>query len=413
MRSYINRKGNKVVVSDKHLDVAIRIKEELQKTSPTRRTSWAAHKRMMRREGFHDSDTNEGYRCLIKDVQKKRGTLPTAVKHVDLVADNKLKSIKAEVGELYSSKLQLQAQGRNIRKLVRAVNKDVLFLEEIKEAIREKDFVKPSSFNKYHANSKEEKKEMIVCLSDFHYGALVDIPENKYNTEIARELLNKYAQKVIKNIKKENVESVYVMNLGDLIENVYMRNQNLYNAEETLSEQIVNATELVIEFLETISSYVPVKYSAIAGNHDRLQGNKKSNLSADHAIRVSNKIIQTYAKYSNSRVRYIEAERDYVHWIKVGKYVFCFIHGDLNNLQKKTLLAELSSMYGEHFVAVIGGHIHHFTMLEVGMNEYQVTFGSIKGIDEYSVDTIGSKSSRSQGVVIVGKDEYEIKKIGL
>ncbi|QYH51147.1 metallophosphoesterase [Liquorilactobacillus hordei] len=412
MRSYINRKGTKVVVTEKHLDTAIKIKEELQKLSPTRRTSWARHKNMMKKEGFLDSDTNEAYRCLIKSEQKERGVLPSVNKHADLLSDNKLQSIKFEIGELNSAKLELQKQGTSVRKLVRDVNKDVLFIEHIEEALKKKDFSKVGVFSKYAPEKYKEQKTMIVCLSDIHYGAVVNLPDNKFNRDICARLLNKYADKVIATIIKENVSSVYVMNLGDLIENVYMRNQNLYNSEETLSEQIVNATELVIKFLDKISAYVKVKYSAIAGNHDRLQGKKDSNLSADHAIRVSNKIIETYAKYSNTQVKFVAAE-DYYHSIDVGKYSFCFIHGDLNNLQKKTLLAELSNLHGKHFVAVIGGHIHHFTMLEVGNDQYQVTFGSIKGIDEYSVNIIGAKSSRSQGVVLIGKDGFEIRKIGL
>ena len=77
--SYVNRKGEHISVSQKHLLTASRIKEELQKMSPSRRCSWYQHKKLMQEEGFSNSDTNENYRGLIKRFQKERGRLPSAI----------------------------------------------------------------------------------------------------------------------------------------------------------------------------------------------------------------------------------------------------------------------------------------------------------------------------------------------
>lgn len=407
--SYTNRKGEKIYVTKEHLDMAIKLKKELQKISPTRRTNWSHHKRMMEREGFADSDIHDGYRCLIKAEQKRRGILPEKEKHAAMIASSKLESIKAEIGEMNSAKLDLQQQGTEVRKLIRETNKELLWIEEIKNALANKDFVNPV-FSQYKPDLGCKVKSMIVCLSDIHYGAFVDLPDNYYDTEVTKRCLNKYADKVITLIQKENVDKVYIMNVGDIVEHAYMRFQNLYNAEETLSEQVVNVTDLIIQFINKIAAYVPVSYSAIAGNHDRLQGNKDSNLNADHVVRISNRIIEVYAKM-NKNVSFVESD-DYVHFIKMRSFNFAFIHGDRQNLQKKTLLAELSNLYSIKINAVLGGHIHHFTMQEVGDNKYQVTFGSIKGIDEFSIK-IGAKSCRSQGIVLVDDDDFEIKKINL
>ena len=81
-------------------------------------------------------------------------------------------------------------------------------------------------------------------------------------------------------------------------------------------------------------------------------------------------------------------------------------------MNKKTTLAELGEQYDRHYDAVLGGHLHRFSMLEVGDNRFQATFGSIKGMDEYS-KKISAKSSRSQGVVLVNQNEFEIRKVKL
>ena len=90
MRSFTNLDGELIELSDEHLDVAIKLKEELQKASPSRRTSWAQHKKMMEAEGFYESENSELYRCAIKAEQKSRGTFPEAAKLAEFVSDNKL-----------------------------------------------------------------------------------------------------------------------------------------------------------------------------------------------------------------------------------------------------------------------------------------------------------------------------------
>ncbi len=379
--------------------------------SPTRRTPWRKHKQLMQREGYLNSDTNEGYRCLIKAYQKDIGRLPNMTKHADLIAESKLKSIREEIGELNSTKLALQEQGRQVRKLTRQANKDLVFLEEVKAGLAHINFNKV-----YKPKAKKNasgNKELVICLSDIHYGALVDMPENKYNTKMVADLLANYADKVIDIIRKEHVSKAHVVNLGDLVEHAYMRAQNLYSAEETLSEQIINVTEIIInKFLVPIAENVKsLDYSAIAGNHDRIQGDKNSSLSTDHVVRISNKIIQVYTEGTKTNIKYVESP-DYFKKLNVKGFKFAFVHGDRDNLKRKSSLAEISALHDTQFDAVIGGHIHHFVMSEVGENKYQVNFGSVKGIDDYSM-AIGSKAGRSQGVILVDKDDFEIRKINL
>lgn len=382
--------------------------------SPTRRASWAKHRRMMEAEGYFDSDVNENYRCMIKAEQKKLGKLPSVTKHADLIADNKLDSIKAEIGEMNSAKLAMQEQGRKTRKLVKSVNTDILLYDEIKDALDKKDFIKPSEFHNNIAYRIDEESTLVVCLSDIHYGAYVDLDENHYNTHVAAKRLEQYADKVVNIIVNEGIKDIEIVNLGDNIEHAYMRTQNLYNAEESLSEQIVNVSDLIIKFIDRISSFTTgvVGYRGIAGNHDRIQGDKKSNLNADHVVRIINKIVDVWAKNASANVVVMDTD-DYFAEILTNGVNLAFEHGDRENIQKKGHLASVGQLHGKHYSMVVGGHVHHFVMTEAGNNEYQVNFGSIKGIDDYSIQ-IGAKSSPSQGVVIVHENgETETRKINL
>ena len=367
---------------------------------------------MMQTEGFDDSDSNENYRCLIKHYQKTIGRLPSAAKHADMVANGKLEAIKNEIGQMNSTKLSLQEQATRVRRLIRETNKDAMLIEEIGAAIRDTDFVKAENPVVLPDLTHDTDNALIVCLSDIHYGAHVDIPENYYDPEVAKFLLKTYAQKIVEMIKKEHIYRVDIVNLGDIVEHAYMRNQNLYDSEQTLSEQIVNVTRLIIDFIQDIRNEVEiVTYRGIAGNHDRMQGDKSSNLNADHAVNVSNQIIKMWIDIAGSDVEYIKTD-SYFADINVNGYNFAFIHGDRQSIKKKSTLAELSEQYDKHYDAVLSGHIHHNFMLEVGNDRYQVAFGSVKGMDDYSI-RLGAKSTRSQGVVLVTDDGFEIRKINL
>lgn len=413
---YINRTGNSVQVSDKHLDIAIKLKGELQKASPSLRCSWAQHKKLMEKEGFDDSDTNENYRCMIKEEQRKRGLFRSNEQELrkETISDSKLKAIKSEIGELREVKLEAQQSFNRMNRLKRELSTQVVMLESIEEGLKNKIFsVIESSPISDNQNYKNQHKTMVAVLSDYHYGAIVDVEGYYYNPEVAENLLMEYADKLISLAIKEGVSEIQVVNIGDLIEHDSMRPQNTYAVNKTWSDQVIDATDTVIKFLGKLTSIGTVRYSAIMGNHDRRAGAKQDALYGDSAINISNKIIETYAKYSGADILFEECE-PYHYLTTINNKNFLFVHGDKTPMAKSSILAEQSMLYGKSINVLVGGHIHHNVLKEVGNDKYVVTFGSIKGTDEYSLKTIGSTASRSQGVILINEDgEFEFKIIKL
>ena len=411
---YSDKKGNVVEVSQEHIDTAIKIKIELQKSSPSQKCSWSQHKKMMEIEGFTDSDTNENYRQMIKKAQKKSGELPELKKYVEMVTENKLKSIREEIGEIRDSKIQAQQDYSKLNRLKKELSNDVAFLEGIENAIKEKDFSHILDFSQILVDSNKELQEMVLAISDVHYGAFVNLEGRYYDTDVSKEILNNYIDKALKIANENNVGKIHVVGLGDYFEHDSMRIQNSYSSEKTLTEQVVDFTDIIINILQRLSKNFDVTYSAIGGNHDRQSGNKNDSIYGSHMVTISNKIVETFVKYSkNNRIEYIESEP--YHHIKMinGKNIL-FVHGDKTPLKKSTILSELSTLYNINFDLVVGGHIHHFTMNEVSDDKYIVTFGSIKGSDEYTLKTLNTSASRSQGVILVSETgNVEVKMVKL
>lgn len=409
-RKYINRSGESVEVNDEHLEAALEIMEQLQKASPSRRVSWVNHKRMMQEEGFEDSDSNESYRQMMKFFRKSKGVLPTSKTLASMVSESKLESIKGAIGDLRFAQLETREDFNKLNKLKREYTKDILMVEELTRLL-------PSlkmSYTEYHPIVKKDEtvRKMIAGFSDLHYGYTGQNLLNEYNPFIAEEVVMDYADKLILIGDKENVDEIHVVNLGDLIEGI-LRNQSMFDTNQTLMEQTVNATNLLIKFLVELSKHFKVKYSAIAGNHDRISKNAKENLERDTIMFVSNAIIKQYAELSNGLIEFVELDDEYFGLINVNGLNIACLHGDRTSVTSPNSLSNLSTMFGVDLDLVIAGHFHKFNVQEVGEGKYTAIFGSFKGIDDYSI-RIGKTSERSQGIVLVDEDgEFEIRQVKL
>lgn len=409
MRSYTNRQGERITVTEEHLKTAIKIKKELQKASPSRKASMKLLVEMMEIEGFYDADINESYRCMLKRYQKSVGELPEAPKYAEMVSEGKLESIKEIVGEIAYEKRENQQVLRELNKVKREVIDFTLIAEQIGKAIKEHDWSK-LKFTYEELYSGE--KAMIVCLSDLHIGAIVNSDINTYNYKVAQERLNTYLNKVISEIKENEVSEVYLINLGDSVENPYMHNLS-FSCEFTMAEQIVKASDLIIKFMIELAKHANVTVAGIGGNHDRLNEDKNKSLDGDHAVKAINSIIKTFIENSNiERVTYEQAN-DYDHVLLINGIYTKFVHGDLDSINDRGLIAKHSYLDSTDYTLVVMGHYHHHWTKEEGLHGAVVGFGSLKGADNH-----GQKnrriSSPSQGYILVDEfGNYEIRSVKL
>lgn len=411
MRSYTNRKGEVVTVNKEHLDIAVKIKKELQNSSPSRKCNWHLHKRLMEKEGFNDSDVNEQYRCLIKDYQKSIGELPQLEKYADMVASSKLESIKELVGEIAYEKRETQHVLRELNKVKREVIDYTLIAEQIGQALKSYNW---SEFKFEYKPLSNSSNKMIVALSDLHIGALVDSDINTYNYEVAKYRMQQYLNRVRKEIEINNVSEVYLINLGDSIEHPYMHNL-AYNSEFSWTEQVAKASDLIIKFMIGLveNNSITLRVAGIGGNHDRFHDDKNKSLDGDHAVKMINDNIKSFIENSNiERITYEQA-KDYEHSISINGLNVKFLHGDLDNINDQNTIAKHCSLDGVDYSLILMGHYHHHSIKEVGINKAVVGFGSLKGADGYS-EKNRRISSPSQGFVLIDENgNYEIRSVKL
>lgn len=403
-RSYTNSEGETVVVCFDHLDKAVDIKLELQNMSPSRKCNWKQHKQMMETEGFTNSDVNESYRCLVKAYQKEQGKLSSLPTYAEMVATSKLESIKQAVGNMYQEKRENQMVLNDLNKLKRDLVTTAVVAEQVRDAfLDDMDWriphfepVVPTNFS----------NEMFVVLTDLHIGALVDnVYGNSYNYAIAWNRIEAYLVKIAEYVRIFNIRKINLVILGDLIEHVYMRLKQQADVEFTMAQQIVKATELILWFIVQLSKLAHVEVESIAGNHDRMNGNKDLSLDDDNANVIIN---QTVAMMINSHnatnINFIEPSRSATEIHKeVHGRVFKFVHGHLDNGNKRDRLKGYISMTNEFVDCLVYGHLHNWRVEDSDNGRLTVGIGSIMGRNNYS-KAFNCATDASQGIIIVKND---------
>lgn len=411
---YISTSGEKVEVTEDHVRTAIRIKKELQQASPSFRCSWATHKKMMIEEGYDDSESSERYRLFVKSRQSALGELNSREEYQDSVNDSKLESIKNAVGELSYKKREVQLEALKLNRLKRRLVSTGVTSEEIRDSfLNDIDWSAPS-YLPVEKIRETSKSEMVVVLSDWHIGATIKNSNgNSFNLKIARDRIEKLLEETIKYAIRFGVTDITVANCGDFIEGLYMRNFNQpYEAELDLSEQISNATKLLIDFLMTLSSHFNVKYFGIAGNHDRWFFDKNT-VDSDNAMKIINESVRTAIEISDSnRISYVEVEDNfnYEKIINIGGKVFKFVHGDLEG--KNMDISKHESANRQNIDCLVMGHYHHHEVIEGNYGKMNIMNGSLMGRNSYS-RKFKAETDASQTLIIVEGETIIPIKVGL
>lgn len=395
MRSFKNKDGEKVEVTEDHLKTAIKIKKELQRLSPSGKASWVKLVRMMESEGFYDACNNESYRCMIKSHQKSIGELPEVAKHAEMVSDNKLQSIKEAVGEMAYAKRDAQNEYRNLSKLRREVIDTALFIEEVKSELSNLNF---DNISFSYDRLEETENAMTVMMTDWHIG----LRTSNYNYSIALDRVKSYAQKIIHYAKLFNITEVNVLGIGDLVEGGYLRPQQAFDIEFTYSEQIIKATEIVNAFLIMLSEELNVVYlGSVLGNHSRMY-DKGATISGDSAENIVDATVKSFINLLGNKRISIDDKKvtNYDIVFELNNKKIKAVHGDLLRKSSNEKIVKFISSDNEFYDLLLYGHFHHTDYKEENHGRMSIGAGCLQGTTDYSKQ-LGYDTLPSQTIIIL------------
>lgn len=285
-----------------------------------------------------------------------------------------VRQIKKERYKLAEERTQNNAY---IRKLSREETiKDIA--HDLVQNISTKKFLEPvpTEFPDVVTN-----KAGILMLSDWHYGIDIKNYFNTYNPDICRQRVATLRDQVIEKGLENNISKLYVVNLSDLISGRIHLTTRLENREDVIS-QIIAVSEILAEFLSSLSAYFDIVYTDVLDNHSRLEPSKKDSLELETLVRI----IPWYLKerLSDYRVTFVDNDfSDDIASFKVFDFNIVAVHGHKDRPNK--IIENLSAMTRRRNDLVLCAHYHHFSCDE-SHETLRISNGSLMGTDTYAQD---------------------------
>lgn len=353
------------------------------------------------------------YDSLRKSQQTPFGTV-AATQYLLMKNDNKssMEQVREVLGEQYIVKQQIHNDRLKLNKIKRDLVPSITVAEELKQYMADNNFSITVPEYMYEPIIDNSKYTMICPISDWHIGYVIENCEGNYfNWEIANERVNKYISECRKYINLYGIKKAYVINCGDTIESATMRYTQNQFCEFYQAEQINKAIELIYRFIIALGKDCEVVYGGIAGNHDRLSGDRKKEYEKDNANTIINKQIKTYSELDGSvRLSVIDMEHtDKEIRLDINGLKCKFVHGDDIPKIDNNSMARLISSDNEFYDIVCCGHWHNFSCRSENNGRYVVTNGCLSGRNTYSKSFLCSTDA-SQTIVILGDSKVEMIK---
>ncbi len=291
--------------------------------------------------------------------------------------------------ESEKEKYRNQDQKREYRKMLRNSARFEKLQEDIQRSVHALEKTKPLPIHESDYINHKSNKHGLALFSDWHFGMEVDTNTNKYNKDIFNSRVQKLVSKVIEHGKKNNISTLHIGQLGDLISgNIHV--STAVQANEDLIEQIKYVSEVLAEVINKLASIFPnIVYYNVIGNHAR--AGKKSDVGINENFEY---LVPWFLEARLSKLDNVEIITDKDGYIetKIFDDEIILVHGNFD--QADRAVNRLPQLLGYVPSYVIGGHVHHNYTKEFGKTTTLVN-GSLIGSDDYATQgRYGAKPSQ-------------------
>lgn len=292
----------------------------LHKRLPQNQKSW---KDLAKKVGYRG--TPDSYRSFINREQRKNGDLTCEDKEA-IISNNE------EFEKLYKEKTQIRDIYNAYRAALREDSRNIRFKEELIASVQKLPKI---NFSKAEVIESSCSSEAVLLFSDLHLGVNCKNFYNTYNYEVALLRVQKLVADTAEYCKRNNVQRLHVLNLGDLIHGLIHTTARI-EAERTVGDQVMLAAEIVANMLAQldVQTGANVYYRSCTDNHSRMIASKDQNLESENF----SKLIDWYleARLKGSKIKMINDNID----DSLGKFTLqngktiMFAHGHLENVNK-------------------------------------------------------------------------------
>lgn len=323
---------------------------------------------------YGESRYRKNYSSFQKMYDANLDTLTDFGKYSDSVAEQRRKLEKAKI------QFRDERNAWNKQNYVNArVEKNLDYLEEKLQEIGK------VNFNVQHSPiSVNSDNDLIVCLSDLHIGATFSNFFGSYDSDIAKERLNRYLNKVIEIGKRHNSENIYVELLGDQISGGLHPSIKVSDRENVI-DQVKLASEYITSFcVELSQNFKHIYITGISGNHSRLCMKKEDAIKDERLDDLITWIVNQMTKHI-ANIDVFENHIDTgISYITVRNKVYLGVHGDSDYMTDNGI-SRLITAIGEIPYAILGGHRHTPAYKEFNNIKYIQSAALCSTGDDYTI----------------------------
>lgn len=234
---------------------------------------------------------------------------------------------------------------------------------------------------KFHNVLRDDIREGVLLLSDFHFGQCTSNFLNEYNGDVFDDRLKYLTDRIIEISKLHKIQKINILGLGDYINGLIHVTSRLSN-RESIVEQVLQVSEKLSNMIYELAKEVPyVTLSMTDDNHSRVFANKNENTDKDSFVPFMKEFIKMRTnKLSN--FAFIDNNIDSgIVYLNVCDRNIIGVHGDKDRLN--TAIPRMSSMLKINIDYMCVAHYHNTKEDTYGETELIVN-GSFGGSDEYS-----------------------------
>ena len=353
------------------------------------------------------------YDSLRKSQQTPFGTV-AATQYLSMKNDKScsLSDAREVLGEQYIVKQQIHNDRLKLNKLKRELIPCLTVADELKQHMRDNNFSLTVPEYMYEPIIDNSRYTMVCHITDWHIGYIINnCNGNYFNWEIANERVNTYISECKKYIQMYDIKNIYLISTGDMVEHCYMRNEQEHSCEFLQSMQIAQVTRLIFRLIVALAKDCNVIFGGIAGNHDRMNGDKKKNYEGDNANVLITEHLKDLVETNEDIKRVSFLDVDYTDTeidVEISGLSCKFIHGD-HYKNDKNNFAKIVSAENKFYDLVFSGHLHNFSLMSENHGRYIVSTGCLSGFNNYSKD-FHCCTNASQTIAILDNGKVEMIK---
>lgn len=316
---------------------------------------------------------------------------------VDIYMDSYIQNMKLE-------RVKLQDERAALSRLIRKKSREDTLIEMAREASSIIAQSSPFSIKEMSLPKASSINEAILQIGDWHYGIEINSAINVYNPEETKVRVNKLYTKVKTIISKNNINVLYLVNLGDLISGRIHTAIRLSNRIDVVT-QVIQVTEILANLLEKLSDLCYIEYYDTLDNHSRVEPSKEDAFELESLCRLTSWYLKERLKNNgNVRINENQFSDDIITFNTKGKngkgYKVAAVHGHKESI--KNIVDKLSGLTMTHYDLILLAHNHHFVCDEHNCSVV-VGNGSLMGTDQYAHD-LRLSSVPSQNLILLSED---------